>query len=183
MAPIGTINAGSNVIHLHALSGEVVDQQKSSYTEVGRGNNNNQQHVTTTHYNKIFVRAPDGAEKAIEIVDSGFSARAGSKASIVWGIKAGKEEGPYLAIVNHDTGQVHTIRKPVNDFAGPPMYNMLLIVAAIFCAMGFYSVTTGNLGSAIVRVGIGCGLIYWIYARQKALLAKVKTAALAMRPA
>ena len=181
MASIGPVTAGSKTINLHAFSGEVVEQQKSSHTEVSRANNNQQQ-VSTTHYNKIFVRASDGAERSLEIVDSGFSARAGSKASIIWGIKEGKEEGPYLGIVNHDSGDVHLIRKPVNDLAGPPFYNMLLIVAAIFCALGFYDMITGNLGSAIVMAGIGVGGIYWIYKGQKALLAKIKTAALALQP-
>lgn len=182
MASIGSVTSGSKAINLHAFSGEVVEQQKSSHTEVSRGNNNQQQQVSTTHYNKIFVRAGDGAERSLEIVDSGFSARAGSKASIIWGIKEGKEEGPYLGIVNHDTGDVHLIRKPVNDLAGPPFYNMLLIVAAIFCAMGFYDLFSGNIGSAIIKAGIGVGGIFWIYKGQKALLAKIKIAALALQP-
>lgn len=183
MASIGSVTSGGKTINLHAFSGEVVDQQKSSYTEVSRGNNNYQQQVSTTHYNKIFVRASDGAERSLEIVDAGFSARAGSKASIVWGIKEGKDEGPYLGIVNHDTGVVHLIRKPVNDLAGPPFYNMLLIAAAIFIAVGFYDLISGNIGSAIIMAGIGGGGIYWIYKGQKALLAQIKAAALALRPA
>ena len=181
MASIGPVSAGSKTINLHAFSGEVVEQQKSSHTEVSRGNNNQQQ-VSTTHYNKIFVRASDGAERSLEIVDAGFSARAGSRASIIWGIKDGKDEGPYLGIVNHDTADVHLIRKPVNDLAGPPFYNMLLIVAAIFCALGFYTLLSGNIGSAIVMAGIGGGGIYWIYKGQKALLGKIKAAALALQP-
>ncbi len=182
MAAFGSVTAGSKTINLHAFSGEVVEQQKSSHTEVSRGNNNNQQQVSTTHYNKIFVRAADGAERSLEIVDSGFSGRAGSKASILWGIKEGKDEGPYLGIVNHDTGDVHLIRKPVNDLAGPPFYNMLLIVASIFCALGFYDMINGSIGSAIVKAGIGGGGIYWIYKGQKALLGKIKAIALALQP-
>lgn len=182
MASFGSVNAGSKVIDLYAFSGEVVDQQKSSYTEVTNNNNNYQQQVSTTHYNKIFVRAADGSERAIEIVDAGFSARAGSKVSIIWGIAPKKENGPYLAVVNHDTGDVHTIRKPINDFASPPFYNMLLIVASLFIALGVFDLFSGSIGSAIVMGAIGGGLIYWIYSRQKALLAKVKGAALALRP-
>jgi hypothetical protein len=181
MASIGSINAGSKIIDLYAISGEVVDQQQSAYTQV-TNNNNNQQQVSTTHYNKIFVRAEDGSEKSIEIVDSGFRARTGSRASIIWGIRPGKEEGPYLAVVNHDTGDVHTIRKPINDFASPPFYNMLLIVASLFIALGVVDLFSGNVGSAIAMSAIGGALIYWIYSRQKALLAKVKAAALALRP-
>ncbi|HMV72498.1 MAG TPA: hypothetical protein PKC08_10015, partial [Pseudomonadales bacterium] len=93
-----------------------------------------------------------------------------------------KAEGPYLGIVNHDTGAIHVIRKPVNDLAGPPFYNMLLIVTAIFIAVGFYDMTNGNIGSAIIMAGIGLGGIYWIYRGQKALLTQIKAAALALQP-
>ncbi|MCC7330336.1 MAG: hypothetical protein IT484_09355 [Gammaproteobacteria bacterium] len=179
MAAFGTVTTGSKRIDLHAFTGEVVEQQKSSHTEVSRDNN---QPTSTTHYNKIFVRAADGAERSLEIVDSGFSARSGSKASIIWGIKDGKQEGPYLGIINHDTAAIHLIRKPVNDFAGPPFYNMLLIVAAIFCAVGFFDLMSGNIGSAIIMAGIGVGGIYWIYRGQKALLAQITAAVLALQP-
>lgn len=179
MAAFASVNAGSKRIDLHAFSGEVVEQQKSSYTEVSRDAN---RPTSTTHYNNIFVRASDGSERSLQIEDSGFSARAGSRASIFWGIKSGKAEGPYLGIVNHDTGAIHVIRKPVNDLAGPPFYNMLLIVTAIFIAAGFYDMTNGNIGSAIIMAGIGLGGIYWIYRGQKALLTQIKAAALALQP-
>jgi hypothetical protein len=181
MASIGPVTVGSKVINLHAFSGEVVEQQKSSYTEV-TNDNNNYQRATTTHYNKLFIKNSNGEERSIEIVDAGFSARAGSKASMIWGIKQGKEEGPYVAVVNHDTGSVHTIRKPVNDLAGPPMYNMLLIIAAIFIAVGFFNLMSGNLGSALFKVAIGGGGIFWIYKGQKHLLEQIKTAAIALKP-
>ena len=137
MASFATISAGSKPIHLYAFSGEVVDQQKSSYTEV-TNTSNNQRQVSTTHYNDIFIRAADGSEKSIKIVDASFSTRQGSKASIIWGIPGKKDQGPYLAVVNHDSGDLHMIRKAINDLASPPFYNMLLIVAAIFIAVGFF---------------------------------------------
>lgn len=182
MASIGTVTAGSKIIDIHAFSGEVVDQEKSSYTEVTRSNNNNYQNATTTHYTKMFIRAPDGEERSLQIVDSGFSVRAGSKASMLWGIPKGKDKGDYVAVVNHDTGAVHTIRKPVNDLAGPPFYNMLLIVAAIFIAIGFFDLISGNLGSALIKAGIGGGGIYWIYTGQKKLLAQITAMAAGLKP-
>lgn len=181
MASIGTIKAGSKTIDLYAFSGEVVDQQKSSHTQVTT-HNNNQQQVSTSYYNKIFLRAADGSERSIEIEDKGFSARTGNRASILWGIPPRKEEGPYLAVINHDTGAMHTIRKPINDLAGPPFYNMILIVAALFIAVGVVDLFSGNIFSAIMMCGIGGGIIYWIFSRQKALIEKVKAAALALQP-
>ncbi len=179
MPAFETVTAGRKAIELYAFSGEVVEQQKSSYTEVSRDHN---QPTSTSYFNKIFVRAADGSERSIEIEDSGFSARSGSKASIIWGIKKGKEEGPYVSVVNHDTGSIHLIRKSVNDLAGPPGYNMLLIVAALFIALGFFDLFNGHLGSALAMAGIGVGGIYWIYRGQKALLANIKDAALRLQP-
>lgn len=71
MASIGIIKAGSKTLHLHAFSGEVVDQQKSTYTQVNQINSYQQQ-VSTTYYNWVFIRAPDGADRSIEIEDKGF---------------------------------------------------------------------------------------------------------------
>ncbi|WP_079415458.1 hypothetical protein [Thiomonas intermedia] len=181
MAEIGIITAGGKPIHLHAFSGIVVDQQKSTYTQVNRSNNDQQQ-VSTTHYNKVFIQAEDGAERSIEIEDKGFSARAGNRASMIWGIPGHKDEGPYLAVINHDTGALHTLRKPINDLAGPPFYNLLLIVTAIFIAIGVFDLFSGHIGSAIALLALGGGGIYWIFSRQKALIAKVTAAARALQP-
>lgn len=101
---------------------------------------------------------------------------------MIWGILDGKEEGPYLAVVNHDTGALHTLRKPINDLAVPPFYNLLLILTAIFIAMAVFDLFKDNIGSAVIMAVIGGGGIYWIYSRQKALIAKVSSAALSLKP-
>lgn len=49
MPAIGTVSTGRKTIHLYAHSGEVVEQQRSSCTEV-TNHGNNQQQVSTTHY-------------------------------------------------------------------------------------------------------------------------------------
>jgi len=185
MASFATVLAGSRSLDLHAFTGQVVDQQRSSITEVTHHNPNNTMIGSTSHtrsYNKVFLRADDGEEKSLEIQDKGgFAARQGQKASIVWGIRKGKDVGDYLAVVNHETGAIHCIRKAVNDNAGPPFYNMLLIVLVIVGCVGLFDLFGGHIGSALFFFAIAGGGIYWIYAKQKRLLGQVKAAVLAMK--
>lgn len=185
MGSFATVHAGSRKIDLHAFTGQVVDQQRSSVTEVIRqapGSNAGPGVASRTYsYNKVFLRADDGEEKSLEIEDKGFSARHGQRASIIWGIRAGKSVGDYLAVVNHETGSFQCIRKAINDNAGPPAYNMLLIVLVIVGCVGLVDLFGGHVGSALFFFAVGGGGIYWIYARQKRLLGQVRTAALAMK--
>jgi hypothetical protein len=185
MASFASIQAGSRTIDLHAFTGLVVDQQRSSVTEVTHHHPNNTaigSTIRTWSYNKVFLRADDGQEKSLEIQDKGgFAARPGQKASIIWGIRKDKELGDYLAVVNHETGAIQCIRKAVNDNAGPPLYNMLLIVLVIVGCVGLVDLFGGHIGSALFFFAVGGGGIYWIYSRQKRLLAQIRSAALAMK--
>jgi hypothetical protein len=185
MGSFASVKVGSRAIDLHAFTGRVVDQQRSSVTQVTRHESNS--HITpgiTTHtysYNKLFLRAENGEEKSLEFEDKGFTARHGERASIIWGIRAGKDVGDYLAVVNHETASFHGIRKAINDSAGPPAYNMLLIVLVIVGCVGLVDLFGGHVGSALFFFAISGAGIYWIYARQKGLLRQVRTAALAMK--
>ena len=183
MGRFASVKAGARTIDLHAFTGQVVDQQRSTVTEVHRGNNNSALGATvyTSSYNKVFLRADDGEEKSIEIEDKGFAARHGQKASIIWGIPAGKSVGDYLAVVNHETGAIHCIRKAVNDNAGPRFYNMLIILLVIVGGVGLMDVFGGHIGSALFFFAVSGGGIYWIYSRQKGLLGQIRSAALAMK--
>lgn len=184
MPSFATISAGSRSLDLHAFTGQVVDQQRSTVVQVTHQPNNTiaGSSVHTSNYNKIFLRAESGEEKSIEIQDKGdFAARHGQKASIVWGIRKGKDVGDYLAVVNHETGAVHCIRKAINDNAGPPLYNMLIIVLVIVGCVGLMDLFNGHVGSALFFFAVGGGGVFWIYTKQKRLLGQVKAAALAMK--
>lgn len=183
MSRFATVRSGLRTIDLHAFTGRVVDQQRSTVTEVTR-HHNNAMLGTTTHsssWNKVFVQADNGDEKWLEVPDKGFAARAGQMASIIWGIRAGREKGDYLAVVNHETGAFQCIRKAVNDNAGPPFYNMLIILLVFVCGgVGMMDVFGGHYGSALFFFAVGGGGIWWIWRRQTQFMAKIKAAALAM---
>ncbi|HEX2539653.1 MAG TPA: hypothetical protein VHM00_01070 [Caldimonas sp.] len=182
MSRFATLRSGLRTIDLHAFTGRVVDQQRSSVTEVTRHHANAMLGTTTrtSSWNKVFLQADNGEEKWLEVPDQGFAARAGQMASIIWGIRAGKEKGDYLALINHETGAFQCIRKAVNDHAGPPFYNMLLILLVIVGCVGLVDVFGGHYGSALFFFAVGGGGIAWIWRRQKQFMAKIKAAALAM---
>jgi len=182
MAHIGAITVGRREVNLYSFTGQVVDQHRSTLTEVVDNRNSPAMSTsTTTSYNKIFIRAADGEERDVHIVDKGFSVRQGSTASLIWGIPVGKEKGEYLLVLNNDTGATHVIRKPCNDLAGPPFYNMLLIVFAIFLTLGLVGLFSGGIFSALIKLAIGGGGIYWIYKGQKALIAQLQATAARLR--
>lgn len=181
MPKLSTVHIGSRAIDLHVLTGEVVDQSTSYHTE-STVHANNQVSTSTTSYSQMFVRAPDGEEKSLNVPDMKIGVRKGNTVSIFWGIKAGKDWGPYIAVYNHDTKSIHHIRKGNNDTAGPPGYNMMLIAAVIVGVIGGYGVLTGDM-SSIIFLAAGAGAIYWIYSRQKKLMAAVDQAARSLVPA
>jgi hypothetical protein len=181
MTKISTTLIGSRSIDLHAFTGEVVDQSTSHHTEA-TVHANNQVTTSTTSYSQLFIRDKNGEEREINVPNMKIGVRRGTTASLIWGIKTGKDWGPYIAVYNHDTKSIHHIRKGNNDLAGPPGYNMMLIAAVIVGVIGGYGVLTGDF-SSIVFLGAGCGAIYWIYMRQKKLMAAVDQAARAIIPA
>jgi hypothetical protein len=184
MSSFATLKSGLRTIDLHAFTGRVVDQQRSTVTEVTR-HHNNAALGTTTHtssWNKVFLQAENGEEKWLEVPDKGFAARAGQMASIIWGIRQGRTKGDYLAVVNHETGSFQCIRKAVNDNAGPPFYNMILLLLVFVCGgVGMMDVFGGHYASALFFFAVGGGGIWWIWRRQTQLMAKIKAAALAMQ--
>jgi hypothetical protein len=101
---------------LKAVSGEVVDIQKSSETKISSSGSGFINQATgsivlppikssTTHIDTLFIRGVDGQETSLEIVDSGVPVRPGSKVSIVYAtedLNAARKQ-VLVGLVNHDT--------------------------------------------------------------------------------
>ena len=181
MPKISTVQIGSRTIDLYAHTGEVMDQSTSYHTE-STVHSNNQVTTSTTSYSQLFVRSKEGEEKSLNVPDMKIGVRKGNTVSILFGIKqGGKDWGPYIAVYNHDTKSIHHIRKGNNDLAGPPGYNMMLIAAVIVGVIGGALVLSGDM-SALFFAAIGAGAVYWIYSRQKKLMAAVDQAARSISP-
>lgn len=180
MSKLATVNIGSRLIDLHAFTGAVVDQTQASETRT-TVHSNNQVTSRTDHYSHIFVRAPNGEERDLEVANMQIGVRREHTVTLLWGIKKGKERGPYVAVYNHDTKGIHHIRKANNDLAGPFGYNLLLVVAVFVAVFGLFGVLGGNVAAAIPLL-LGGGSIYWVYGRQKKLMAEVAAAAKGVTP-
>lgn len=178
MSKISTVTIGSRMIDLYAFTGEVVDQASSSSTHT-TVHSNNQVTSRTDHYAQLFVRAPDGEERDLEVANMKIGVRRDHTVSLLWGIKKGRETGKYLAVYNHDTKSIHHIRKENNDVAGPPGYNMIIIVAAFVGAFGLFGTLGGDMSAAMFLL-LSAGAVYWIYNRQRKLMAAVDAAARAI---
>lgn len=172
MSAIGSVQIGSRTVNLYKFTSEVMDSQRSSETQV-TSYNNGQVSSTTHHYNEVFLRAPNGEEISLEIGSSRVSVRQGNTVTVAWGILGNRERGPYTTVYNHNTKSIGHMAKPINDLAGPPGYNMLII---LFVIIGVVSVF--NLVSLMGLLGVGAtaGFFYWLLQRRKKLRTAIESA-------
>ncbi len=169
MAEVGAINIGTRQVHIHRFTGIVMDSQRSSETSI-TGHTNGQIRSHTFHYNEIFLRSADGEERAVEVGSAKVAVRVGNTATVAWGIVGSASTGSYTTVRNHETGLVGHVAKGINDVAGPPGYNMMIIVfvfVGVFSVMGVFS---GKM-SSIIMTGATGYFFYWLTQRRRVLRA------------
>jgi len=85
------------------------ETQISSSTQYHTGSNAPSVHVrsSTVDHHEFFLADKDGKERAFKTVDFDFPCREGQTMSVMWTIAEGKNEGPFLAVRNHNTGERH----------------------------------------------------------------------------
>lgn len=182
---ITTLHVGSRPIEIHTFSGEVLESQKWTTTQISGGGGGGYSHNgtgfsssapvrshTTTH-DQIFVRATSGEERALELSDVHLAVRKGQWLTLVLAIRAGKHEGPYVAILNHNTGSMDWVAKAVNDSCGPMFYNLLIVVGVFAGVGGVFALLGGTFFTGLLFAGLGIGGILWIVRRRKAFKAGI----------
>ncbi|MBA4285539.1 MAG: hypothetical protein C0434_08420 [Xanthomonadaceae bacterium] len=182
---IRTVHVGSKAIEIHTFSGEVLESQKWTTTQISGGGGGGYSHngtgfsssapVTsrTTTHDQIFVRAPSGEERALELSDVHLAVRKGQWLTLVLAIKAGKQQGPYVAVYNHNTGALDWVAKAVNDSCGPMLYNLLIVIGVFAGVGGTFALLGGEFLSGLFFGGLGIGGILWIVRRRKAFKAEI----------
>jgi hypothetical protein len=177
MTSVGSVRIGSKNIELRAFSGEVMDTAHTTYVNT----TTNQSGVTsssTSHYN-TFLLSNGSGQHSIEVSERVISISRGQKVTGFWGVVRGKESN-WLALFNHDTGKWAWFTPTRNKLAGPPM-NQLLIVVAVFAGVFGVMALFGASPAALALLPLS-GLIFWrVQRRRKALMSAVTTALTTVR--
>jgi hypothetical protein len=106
---------------IYYFTGKVLSSNKQKETRVhsqtvGAGNTA-QTHVgsTTVDHHEFFMVDASGKERSFKTVNFDFPCREGNTLTVVWAIAEGKNEGPFLEVHNHNTGERHV--NSVNQIA------------------------------------------------------------------
>ena len=167
MTATDNVRIGMRRINIHRFTGTVIDSQRSSETSF-TGHSNGQVVSSTTHYNEIFLRTPQGEERSIEVGNANVPVRTGNVVTVTLGIIGNREKGYYTSVLNHDTGTIGHKAKAINDLAGPTFYNMLIIVFVFVGVMGGALLLKGDSG-AVLPLLATVGYFLWIFRRRKKL--------------
>lgn len=177
MASVGNVRIGSKNIDIQAFTGEVMDTAHSTYVNTTT-NQNGYSTTSTSHYNKFLLTNGNG-QHSIEVSEKVISISRGQKVTGFWGVVRGKDSD-WLALFNHDTGKWAWFRPTRDKLAGPPL-NQLLIIVAVFAGVFGVGTLFGGSPAAILLLGIS-GLIFWrVQKRRKALMHAVTTALTTVR--
>lgn len=177
MASVGNVRIGSKNIDIQAFTGEVMDTAHTTYVQTVQ-NQNGFSNTSTSHYNK-FLLANGSAQHSIEVSERVIGISRGQRVTGFWGIVRGKESN-WLALFNHDTGKWAWFTPTRNKLAGPPM-NQLLIIVAVFAGVFGVMALFGASPAAIVLLPLS-GLIFWrVQRRRKALMSAVNSALTTVR--
>jgi hypothetical protein len=177
MASVGNVRIGSKNIDIQAFTGEVMDTAHSTYVNTTT-NQNGYSTTSTSHHNKFLIANGNG-QHSIEVSERVISISRGQKVTGFWGVVRGKDSD-WLALFNHDTGRWAWFRPTRDKLAGPPL-NQLLIIVAVLAGVFGAGTLFGGSPAAILLLAIS-GLIFWrVQKRRKALMNAVTTALTTVR--
>jgi hypothetical protein len=177
MASVGNVRIGSKNIDIQAFTGEVMDTAHSTYVNTTT-NQNGVTSTSTQHYNKFLLSNGSG-QHAIEVSERVISISKGQRVTGFWGVVRGKDSD-WLALFNHDTGKWAWFRPTRDKLAGPPLNQLLIIIAVFVGVFGVFALF-GSPAAAIIPLAIS-GLIFWrVQKRRNALMSAVTSALTTVR--
>lgn len=98
--------------NIYSLTGTVVDSTKTSttrtYTSGGGYDSEGRYSAPTTHtsttiHDQIFLIDKNQQEHVVQLSGWNLPTRAGNELTMIWAIKKGMKEGPYIIALNHST--------------------------------------------------------------------------------
>lgn len=117
------LTVGKERFVIYTLTGHVLGHQESTESEVHGGGgggvgaygaySQSAIKISTTHkcQTRFFVRSQDGEEIAVSFEDTPLSLRDGHEVSMVWCVRDGDRDGPWLLLVNHSLRQIIRFQK------------------------------------------------------------------------
>jgi hypothetical protein len=140
-------------INLHSTRGIVVSSNKNMETRVsggGGGNNTNVRITSTTIvHDQLFLKDSDNKEHSFQLQGFNLAAREGNELTVVWGIRNGKKNGPYLYIYNHTTSSEFVNRRNIESLIGSSVPGYIFLIALV---LGLYLIQTIGIVIIIVPV-------------------------------
>jgi hypothetical protein len=110
MAEAGTVVVDGKRVTIYYQTGRVTATRKQKETQIHSNvqyHGNQAVHSTsssTVDHHELFIEDATGREHAFNIVDMDFPVREGNTVSVVWIIPEGAERGPFVQVLNHNTG-------------------------------------------------------------------------------
>src|SRR6185369_12487467 len=136
-------------------TGKVLSSKKQKETQISSGSQYNAgtgQTVATVSsrtvdHHEFFLADSAGTERAFKTVNFDFPCREGQTMSVMWTIAEGKNEGPFLAVRNHNTGERHdaTQASVAAWMEEPYSWGVIGVAVAIIVVLFIVSGTLGFL--------------------------------------
>ncbi|MEO8464592.1 MAG: hypothetical protein ABI640_04570 [Gammaproteobacteria bacterium] len=139
---------------LYYFTGKVLSSQKQKETQISsttqhHANNYASTSVSsrTVDHHEFFLADEGGKERAFKTVDFDFPCREGQTLSVMWTIAEGKNEGPFLAVRNHNTQERHEASQAsvAAWMEEPYTWGVIGVAVAIIIVLFFVNGTLGFL--------------------------------------
>jgi len=164
------LKIGRRALYFSTVTGVVEARSDSSHTETTYEQGTNRVVSShTTHRSEIVLGAADGVKHVVNTAAAKVYLAEGATATLV--LASNKEKGfwPFAAIHDHASGKTGYFAKAVNDVAGPPLYNVGIILAVF---VGGFSVINLS-GKNIILVGLCAWYFYELYRRRRIVRAEI----------
>lgn len=107
---------------------------------------------STTRYQELFLIDEENKEHAYNFEDFMVPCREGNLLTVIWGIKQGKDRGPYFAAYNHDTQEISYDNDILGQYCRPRLLPLILyptlIILGIILGVYIASLITGGMTGA-----------------------------------
>lgn len=115
MAQAGVVDVDGQRTAIHFQTGVVTATRKQKETQIHSSTQyHGNQAVTSTSsstvdHHELFLRDASGNESAYNLVDLDVPVREGNTVTVVWVMPENAKSGPYVQVINHNTGDSNQI--------------------------------------------------------------------------